>query len=268
MTSRSEVDTDHALQDLVSIRMSPSEVDHDIALCIPRCVSIVVEPHDISDPVRLKAIEDALLQGRNSLFIWIRMMTDYLAQMPSVASVMEALVHFPDDLKRLYVKILKSLAENLSKQARRKQMAISVIQWLSCGLCPLSLGALGEALSLGTGDSDFQPDKVPARMETLMKELCGPFVEVLVLSVQEIDTLDTQPKIIVQFVHLSVKEIFLSQHEEQIYQSLRNDQISDFLVHPSQSHSKLTRLLRTYLSFERHKAMLDLHTSYEGRELP
>ena len=63
MTGRSEVDIDHALQDLVSIQMSPSEIDHDIALCIPRCVSIVVEPHDIADPVKLKAIEDALLQA-------------------------------------------------------------------------------------------------------------------------------------------------------------------------------------------------------------
>ena len=99
-----------------------------------------------------------------------------------------------------------------------------------------------------------------------MKELCGPFVEVLY--VQEIDTLDTQPMIIVQFVHLSVKEILLSQCDEQIYQSLRNDQISEFLVHPSQSHSKLTRLLRTYLSFERYKAMLDPHTSCKGHELP
>lgn len=92
-------------------------------------------------------------------------MTDYLAQMPSVASVMEALVHIPDDLERLYVKILKSMARNLSKQPRRKQMAISVIQWLSCGLCPFSLGVLGEALSLETGDSDFQPDKVPSRVD-------------------------------------------------------------------------------------------------------
>ena len=54
-------------------------------------------------------------------------MTDYLAQMPRVASVMEGLVHFPDDLERLSVKILKRVAKNLSKQARRKQMAISVI---------------------------------------------------------------------------------------------------------------------------------------------
>ena len=69
VTSRSEVDIDHALQDFVSIQMSPSKIDHDIALCIPRCVSIVFWQHDIADPVRLKAIEDALLQGRNSLFL-------------------------------------------------------------------------------------------------------------------------------------------------------------------------------------------------------
>lgn len=42
VTSRSEVDIDHASQDFVSIQMSPSKIDHNIALCIPRCVSIVV----------------------------------------------------------------------------------------------------------------------------------------------------------------------------------------------------------------------------------
>lgn len=42
VTSRSEVDIDHASQDFVSIQMSPSKIDYDIALCIPRCVSIVV----------------------------------------------------------------------------------------------------------------------------------------------------------------------------------------------------------------------------------
>ena len=123
VTGRSEVDIDHALQDLVSRQMCPGKIDHDIALWIPRCVSIVVEPHDIAAPVRLKAIEDTLLQEGISPFIWIRMMTDYLAHIPNVASVMEARVHFPDDLKRLYVKLLQRVAENLSKQARRKQMA-------------------------------------------------------------------------------------------------------------------------------------------------
>lgn len=98
-----------------------------------------------------------------------------------------------------------------------------------------------------------------------MKELCGPFVEVL--SLQESDMVDTKPKIIVQFIHLSVKEFFLSRHEEQICQSLTNDQISEFLVHPSQSHSDLTRLLLTYLYFERYKAILYPHTAHEGHEL-
>lgn len=265
VTSRSEVDIDNALRKAVSIQMSPGEIDHDIALCIPRCVSIIAEHHDIGDPVRLKAVEDALLKGRNGLFIWIRMMTDYLAQMPSVASVMEALVHFPDDLKRLYIKILNRVAGNLVKQAWRKQMAISIFQWLSCGLCPLSLGALGEALSIETGDSDFQPDKIPSKMETLVKDLCGPFVEIV--SVRESDTLDTKPKIIVQFVHLSVKEFFLSPHQEHVCQSLKDDQAFDFLVDPSQSHSDLTRSLLTYLSFDRYKHVLYPHASHKGHEL-
>ena len=78
---------------------------------------------------------------------------------------------------------------------------------------------------------------------------------------------DTKSKIIVQFVHLSVKEFFLSRHKEQIYQSLTNDQISELPIHPSQSHSDLTRLLLTYLSFERYKAVLYPHTSHKGHEL-
>lgn len=106
---------------------------------------------------------------------------------------------------------------------------------------------------------------LPGWMETLVKELCGLFIEVL--SLQQSDMVDTKPKIIVQFVHLSVKEFFLSRHEEQVCQSLTNYQISEFLVHPSQSHSDLTHLLLTYLSFERYKAVLYPHTSHKGHEL-
>lgn len=178
-TSSSEVDIEHALRDFFGIQMSPGAIDHDIALCIPQCVSVIADQHNISNPVRLKTIDVALLQGRNGLFIWIRMMTDFLTQMPSVASVMEALGHVPDDLKELYVTVLKRVAKTLLKQARRKQMAIHIIQWLSCVLRPLSLIALGEALSIETGDSDFQPDEIPSRMETFVKELCGPFVEIV-----------------------------------------------------------------------------------------
>ena len=265
VTSRSEVDIEHALRGFASIQMSPNEVDPDIALCIPGCVSIIARQHDIGNLVKLKAIEDALLQGINGFFIWIRMITDFLAQIPSIASVMHALAHIPDDLRRLYLVILGRLVENLPKQVRRKQMGIRLIKWLSCGLRPLSLEALGEALSIEAGDSDFGPDKIPSSMETLVKELCGPFVEKV--SVQAHETVDQKPQSIVQFVHLSVKEFFLSQSETQIYRSPQDEKSSEFLVDLLRSHAELASLLLTYLSFHRYKTVLNPNQCHEGHHL-
>ena len=242
-SSRPEGDIDNLLTHVERITMSPQAVDHDIAKVVPTCVQKIIKHHGITDIAAIEAIRQALLKSKNGLFIWTRIMTDFLLQLPTVSDVMAVLVHNPDELTELYMSILDSIALKLSKQHRRRELSKRVFSWLSCSLRPLSIDALGEAVTNGVRDETTRASQVPAHFEKLVVELCGPFVETVPLLVP-----GQHDSFCVQFVHLSVKEFFLTHGETQDSRAEVSPESKDFFVEEKITHASIAERCLNYLS--------------------
>ena len=243
VSSRPEGDIENFLTNAEKIVMSPQAVDHDIARVVPTCVRRIVKYHGITDKATIEAISGALFKGNNGLFIWPRIMTDFLLQLPTVSDVMAVLTHNPDELTELYLSILDSIASKLRKQHRRRELSKRVFRWLSCSLRPLSIDALAEAVTNVTGDDTIEASQVPAHFDKLVIQLCGPFVELVPLLVPgQRDTL------CVQFVHLSVQEFFLTHGEFQDCKTEISSELKDFFVEQKTTHASIAEKCLDFLS--------------------
>lgn len=235
ITSRCQPDLQSQLWDVMNQPMDPGLIDRDIGLCIPTCVRDVISKHGITDPHKIVLIQRALSKDTNGLFLWIRMLTEYLTFLPSVGEVMTSLDHFPENLTQLYMQILNQLATRLSVHSARRKTASKVIKWLCFARSNLSLAALGEALATEPGDTSFSCDKIPGQLDILLRELLGSFIEIVAGA--------EGPTI--QFVHLSVKDFFL--HDEV------RTQISGVLLPyfpvAKQAHATIAGTLLQYLKF-------------------
>ena len=70
--------------------------------------------HDITDKAAIEAIRQALFKRNNGLFIYTRIMTDFLLQLPTVSDVMAVLIRNPDELTELY---MMSILDNIASKA-------------------------------------------------------------------------------------------------------------------------------------------------------
>ena len=231
------------LSDAEKIAMSPQAVDHDIAKVVPTCVRRIIDYHGITDKAAIEAVSRALFKGNNGLFIWPRIMTDFLLQLPTVSDVMAVLNHNPDELTELYLSILDSIASKLSKQNRRRELSKRVFRWLSCSLHPLSIDALAEAVTNVAGDETIEASQVPAHFDKLVVQLCGPFVELVPLLVP-----GQRETLCVQFVHLSVQEFFLTHGEFQDCKTEISPEFKDFFVEQKTTHASIAEQCLNFLS--------------------
>ena len=151
-------------------------------------------------------------------------MTDFLPQLPTVPDVMAVLIHNPDELTELCMSMLDSIALKLSKQHRRRELSKRVFGWLSCSLRPLSIDALAEVVTNRVRDETGRLSQVPAHFEKPVVELCGPFVDTVSLLVP-----GQRDSFCIQFLHLSVKELFLTHGETQDCRTEVSPGSKDFL---------------------------------------
>lgn len=202
VTSRPQIEVADVLSEVQEIAMSPENVDADIAKIVPTCVQRITEHHNISDNIVEAAIAESLTKAKNGLFIWTHMMTEFLLQLPSLSDVRSALDSNPDGLTELYLNILSNIAAKLKKQRRKLELSRKIFTWLSCSLRPLSINGLETAMTFDVAETQSSI----SQFQKLVLEICGPFVELAPLQ-----STDNSNSLCVQFVHLSVKEFFLTQ---------------------------------------------------------
>ncbi|KIW89438.1 uncharacterized protein Z519_09594 [Cladophialophora bantiana CBS 173.52] len=202
VASRPQIEVAKILSGVQKIVMSSENIDADIAKIVPTCVKQITEHHGISDTTTEAAITKSLTKANNGLFIWTRMMTEFLLQLPSLSDVSSVLDSNPDGLTELYLNILSNIAGKLKKQRRKFELSRKIFTWLSCSLRPLSVNGLEEAVALDSTGAQSNT----RLFEKLVPEICGPFVELALLKSN-----GDPESLCLQFVHLSVKEFFLTQ---------------------------------------------------------
>ncbi|KAK8103185.1 hypothetical protein PG984_016331 [Apiospora sp. TS-2023a] len=199
VTSRRQLHLENQLRSARSLAMDPNTVDRDIERSIPFCIRQIASKHCITDSHKIDLIQQALSRDTNGLFLWVRMLTEYLASLPTVAEVMDSLDQFPENLTGLYMQILHQLVNTLSNNSARKRLASRIIAWLCFAKSNLTLAALGESVAIERDDTELVFDRIPTQLDNLLRELLGSFIEIV----------PGTKGCIVQFVHLSVKDFFL-----------------------------------------------------------
>lgn len=244
VTSRQLADFEELSKDHARVLMEPALVDQDIDRYIPACLKRISDRYPTIDTSKLGLIHGALQKGHNGLFLWARLLTEYLLSLPSPFDVIGSLNHLPDTLTGLYRQILASLCMKLANNRHRQRIAERTISWLCYSRTLVTLEALGEALAIAPSDTEFLEEKIPTELGNLLREVLGAFVEILPHSTGDF---------LVQFVHLSVKDFFLQGRSPP--DSKQDSSLEQFFPDPEQANAEIASTLFRYLSFSRRTSL-------------
>ncbi|POS78997.1 NACHT and WD domain-containing protein [Diaporthe helianthi] len=115
-----------------------------------------------------RSIERRLLKGAQHNFLWVRLAVDRINSCHRQADVEDALKELPDGMGALYDRMASNILGLASD--RDKDLAISVLQCLTCSLRPLKITELAEAVAEDTSEM--------LNFERSILDLCAGFVMV------------------------------------------------------------------------------------------
>ncbi|KAH8154666.1 uncharacterized protein LAJ45_01195 [Morchella importuna] len=226
ITSRDEVDIRKAIGGTPSIQASKSNTSSDLAIVVEELVKerLVGQRDWLKDPCLVQEIIDALVDGAEGMFIWVRFQLDDICEELSEEGVRNALKCLPHGLKETFIRAMKKITLRGQTQV---SAAKKLFMWLSCAKRVLSLEEMQEAVAILPHDKDLEKKRIPDSMRLL--RACGSLI-----------IYDSQEHTI-RFAHYSVQQ-FLSAPD-----SLNT--IPEFHFSQAEADIEAGRICMTYLNF-------------------
>ncbi|KAH8898104.1 ankyrin, partial [Thozetella sp. PMI_491] len=211
-----------------------NENDEDISTFVETCLSQANVP-------TTSKISSMIITRASGVFLWARLVVDIATRLHcegrSLAIIATQIQRIPKELYRLYQQLLNTMEEE-------RPTSLKLIQWICFAMRPLSLDEMRWAMVLETGCSfgslkeyenidEWIPDndRMKRRVQTLS---CG-LAEVTLSS----------DRLVVQFIHQSVKDYFLS---EGLFLLNRSPASTDTV--PEMAHFQIFRICVAYIAME------------------
>ncbi|KAL8284840.1 hypothetical protein RB600_009325 [Gaeumannomyces tritici] len=144
----------------------------------------------MGDPLLIKEIEDALVQGAHGMFLWVALQLESLCAAKTDQAIRRALADLPKDLPSTFSRILQK-SEALGKDYQQKTLEL-----VTAARRPLTTDELREALSVTPGNTDWNPAQLLNDIHSTLA-CCGGLVIV------------DEEDFAVHLVHHSVKQFLL-----------------------------------------------------------
>lgn len=223
------------------IEMHNSSVSADIALFLSRRLETLRRTRLLASDAVIRDLASHLEQGAGCMFIWARLMFLYLrspALTPSQRLRTIKNIDSPEGLDEMYFEILKLIAQGPDVQ---RCLAMKIFTWLAFTNRQLSARELQQALSTERqAEEDSEPDDFADFRHTVVVT-CGGIVQP-----SRTLSLYQSSNEIFQFVHLSVKEWFisLSGNHAEVPISLRI-----YLTSPQQANIRIAQVCLRYMAY-------------------
>ncbi|KAA8895795.1 hypothetical protein FN846DRAFT_314809 [Sphaerosporella brunnea] len=223
VTSREEVDIKTVLKDFPKLRINAAVNSEDIRLFVTEeCDNNIRLKGKLKGSTRAEVIA-TISDKAGGMFRWAKCCLDDIARLRNDKAIKQALGRLPKDLNEIYERILARISED------DKELAIRILQWLSCSLRPLKVGEVIEGVALELGDAVIDPETFINPNDII--DICGSLVAL------DLDN-DT-----VALEHFSVKEFLTAP-------ARKTGVHSDYFINPQKINFELAKLCLTYLCLE------------------
>jgi hypothetical protein len=223
---------------IAQITLSRQSVEDDIRIYLARRLEELREKKLPSD-CHKEMILAHLLDSANGMFLWARLMMDYL-ESPALsppenrlATIWKTTPH--EDLNEMYVRILRLIAVRIKPE---REMARRILCWLAFHCRPLYTNELWEAMyclktaSPSPGLTDhIIPSQEQAEFDCAVIMICACFVERIGFRHR--------------LVHQSVVEFFWTWYEDR---RCHDPAVVQFMVEPAEAHGLLANECLSYLT--------------------
>lgn len=215
IASRSETDIEAELShtasgpdkaQLIDCKLSENDVGADVLLFSNKVVAEQLPKKDDQFRQELAAEMAAKCQG---MILWIKLQRTQLRDGKSRKGLKAIVESMPSGLHQSYQRNWATI-QNLEIDDRNS--AISTLRWLTFARRPLTVGELSEAMAIdrNVDNTAFPFDDMPDSIdddyvETMIKELCGSFIEVRPGTDGE-----SAHSRVVQTAHLSVQQFLMT----------------------------------------------------------
>lgn len=217
MTSRPIAIIENAMRNLkvLDIRLDKGLVEPDIASFVKHRLKSLDLPHDT-----ILSIAEKILNKAGGLFLYAKLATDTLANLPANVDIAESLATMPSDLATMYTNLLQ---EHSKRTGIPKNLQVLVLECVTHSLRPLRLLELSDLILV----TQPQYAKTRGEMKNLIRTVCGPLIEIL-------------PDETVRVVHHSLTEYLLG-----INETAKGGQ--EISLNLGRSHNHMGLLCITYL---------------------
>ncbi|KAM7219578.1 hypothetical protein V8F06_004959 [Rhypophila decipiens] len=191
----------------------------------PEEVSVEESIQDIKTMVNIRAVAlrasneqrkselvDNVVKKSNGLFLWTRLVMDELSNAFSEGDAQQVLEEVPRGMECLYRRALASIQQAI----RPRALALTILEWSSCAMRPLTVQELAGAL-------EIQLEDTFPNLANSINALCGQLV-----------TVERSSR--VQMIHETAREFITD-----------NNLSSEFAVKRREAHTKITRVCLKYL---------------------
>jgi len=225
---------------IAQIPLSRQSVGDDIQIYLARRIEDLREQRLPPDCAKEKILAH-LLESANGMFLWARLMMDYL-ESPALeppetrlAMIWKTTPH--ENLNDMYIRILRLIATKIKPE---RDMARRILYWLAFHGRPLHTNELWEAMHClktaspppGLTDHIIPSQKQAEDFDYAVVMVCACFVE--------------RTGSIYRLIHQSVVEFFWRWSEELLCD---DPDVLQFLVEPAEAHGLLANECLSYLIF-------------------
>ncbi|MCJ1380882.1 hypothetical protein MMC17_003991 [Xylographa soralifera] len=166
--SRDEVDIRAGLRDFPSISIAAKSQD------LRLYVHAMAKKLNINDQGLRSEIIDALINGAEGMFQWVRCQIDYLGLLPNDRDRRKALKKLPPTLPAIYIRILEYLDSHYPPETQN--YIRRTLTWLTMAKTPLSMPELAEAISIDENSGNCDHEAIPD--EAAIRQWCSTFIKV------------------------------------------------------------------------------------------
>lgn len=130
-----------SLKEAFKVAVDPTSVTPDISLYVDREISRTVSLQSLRQPIRAKAVEDS-----GGMFLWAKMMLDYLKRARTQNVQLRRLQGFPTGLAEVYDHLLSEVADSLNQEELSLRRTVFLL--LVGASKPFSLGEISVLVAL------------------------------------------------------------------------------------------------------------------------
>ncbi|MCJ1405626.1 hypothetical protein MMC11_008854, partial [Xylographa trunciseda] len=213
VTGRDEVGISKAFQPYPLLRISPDMTQKPITDYVARKIA---ECDNISQSWLRETVLSRVLDKSEGLWLFAKLMTDAVTELPTVAAIERQLQNLPSDLSVMYYQILERHADALAPW--QLQWAQQLFLWIDSE--DYFWLDHGESVGRSKIDADvvrviFQAagnGELPLNPLNIAKTLGGPMVRIKIKDIADVG--------MIEYIHLSARDYILSTSDTKSYASL------------------------------------------------